>query len=136
LCEPVNLDLGVSAQKRGGNLVRIDAHRQVDRVVNHVLSQVDAQIEHVITASPTAGNAIGGRGRTVNADQMLADSFQELVAERKRTVAGDSVSGKSDSAVPEAHVLLSKGLCVARKKCQFLPAEWTSQILLVLRASG
>ena len=64
---------------------------------------VDVQVEHVIAAGPARGHAIGRGGRTVNADQMLADPLQHLVAERKRTLAADSISGVRDSAVPEAH---------------------------------
>ena len=85
------------------------------------LAEVDVHVEHVIAAGPAGGHLIGRSRRTVNADQMLVDPFQQFIAERKRALAGDSIASERDSAVPESHVLLSSDPRGAQRRRQTSP---------------
>ena len=82
----VGLDLGVSPQQRAGDLVGVDPDRQVERIVDHVLGQVDCQVEHVVAAGPAGGDAVGRLGRPVAADRRAARPGR---AGRRRTAEDD-----------------------------------------------
>ena len=81
----------------------------MNRIVDDILCRFDVQVEHVIATGPSRAHIIGRGGRTVNANQMLVDPLQQLVAKRQSTLAAHSISGVRDSAIPEAHILLSSG---------------------------
>ena len=105
----VGLDLGVGPQKRAGDLVGVDPDRQVKRVVDDVLGQVEAQVEHVVAAGPPGADAVGRVGRAVAADGVLLDQLQHLLAEGQGGVAADPIPRERDASVQEAHVDLLLG---------------------------
>ena len=100
----VGLDLGVGPQERAGDLVGVDPDRQVERVVDDVLGQVEGQVEHVVAARPAGADAVGRLGRAVPADDVLLGQGEDVLAEGQGGLAADPIPRERDASVQETHV--------------------------------
>ncbi len=79
------------------------ADGQVEAVVDDVLASIESYVEHVFPAGPAGRDAVGRVGRAVLADQMRPGLLHDVLAERNRELAADSIPRERDASVPETH---------------------------------
>jgi hypothetical protein len=98
----LQLDERVGPQQVRGNLLRIDAQREVQGVVDDVLGQVEGRIENVIAGGPARLDAVGG-GQPLSADAVRGQALQVLRSEHPGGRAGDAKAREGDPAGEKSH---------------------------------
>src|SRR5262249_20325860 len=98
----------VSTQQVGGHLLRVDPHRELQRVVADVLCEGGVRIEDVVTRDPADLDAVGG-GYALLADLVLGEFFKMFGAELPWPPARHVETKECDPTVEESHRVILPG---------------------------